>query len=347
MSYRRIAAIVVRRRARGRPGRGPPRAIRAASTAASSGPLSAPVSASRSACRSPPTALSSRTIARPSSCESRSGGRRAELDEALERRRRVRAELDGSGVEHETRVVARLDERASAPKRGDDVDRRVGSRRELVVGHRCDRVHGEPPKPREIEVDVVLGQAELVQVGANRRRRESLVAKIRDRRVAMPLRELLPVLVRGRARGGSPPAGAHRERVAIARLHGKVRPMVVPADDVRDPERRDRPPRTRAGTSRCRPPGASVVPPSDRRTDPSSSRSALPEPTRPLGGRGVERAALALPHRPLVERDAEPGEVVEDRLLPALDRAARIRVVDPQHERRRRARRQSAGWRRQ
>ena len=48
--------------------------------------------------------------------------------------------------------------------------------------------------------------------------------------------------------------------------------------------------------------------------------------------RRVDLTALALPNRPFVELDAEPGEIAEDRLLATRDRPRRIRVVDPQHE---------------
>ena len=54
---------------------------------------------------------------------------------------------------------------------------------------------------------------------------------------------------------------------------------------------------------------------------------------RPLGRLGVDAAALALPHGPFVPGDAEPAEVVEDRLLAAGHVALRVGVVDAQDER--------------
>jgi hypothetical protein len=49
-------------------------------------------------------------------------------------------------------------------------------------------------------------------------------------------------------------------------------------------------------------------------------------------GLAVALAALALPDRALVPLDAEPAEILEDRLLPARKVPGRIGVVDPQQK---------------
>src|SRR5204863_467975 len=48
-----------------------------------------------------------------------------------------------------------------------------GPPRQLLVGHRPDRLDRESPDPREVVVDVVLGQAQLVGVAAERLGRDS------------------------------------------------------------------------------------------------------------------------------------------------------------------------------
>ena len=177
-------------------------------------------------------------------------------------------------------------------------------------------------------MDVVLGKVELVEVGAHGCGREALLAQLRDRRVPVPLRELLPVLAEHE------PVVDHLRQLAADRagdpaMELEVRPVVGAADDVRDPElevvddRRELVGRRPVRPGEGRGPeahGALVV----------ALRSARLE--RPLRRRGVQRPALALPHRPLVERDAEPLEVLEDRLLPARDRSRSVGVVDPEHE---------------
>ena len=49
--------------------------------------------------------------------------------------------------------------------------------------------------------------------------------------------------------------------------------------------------------------------------------------------RPVPLGAIALAERPLVPADAQPAQVVNDRLLAAADRPGRVRVVDPQEHR--------------
>src|SRR5581483_8838792 len=52
----------------------------------------------------------------------------------------------------------------------------------------------------------------------------------------------------------------------------------------------------------------------------------------PLRRLAVAVAALRLPYRPLLPVEAEPPQVVEDRLLAAGHVAGRVGVVDPQQE---------------
>ena len=105
-----------------------------------------------------------------------------------------------------------------------------------------------------------------------------------------------------------------------------VRPVVVAADDVRDPEldvvdharqlvgRRAVGPQQRDPLEQDR---AGLV---------GLSNSLL----QGLGGGSIEVLARALVDRALVRRDAEPLEVAQDLFLPAGDVAGGIRVVDAQ-----------------
>src|SRR5207342_3496829 len=74
-----------------------------------------------------------------------------------------------------------------------DLRRRAGGRRQLLVRHVADCIDREPPQPRQVELDVVLGQSQLLEVCVNRLRRETLLTEIDDRRVSVALRELLSV----------------------------------------------------------------------------------------------------------------------------------------------------------
>ena len=84
-------------------------------------------------------------------------------------------------------------------------------------------------------MDVVLRQPELVEVAANGRGRDPLLAQRGDRRARRPFGQLAAVLAEdqtvvdelGRCR-------AERFRQPTVEL--LVRPVVVAADDVRDPE---------------------------------------------------------------------------------------------------------------
>ena len=243
----------------------------------------------------------------------------------------VVAERDRLRIEDEVGVLARLDEAPRAAESGNDLDGRLGSGREGLVGHGGDGIDREPAQPGEVEPDVVLGEIELLQIRAHGPCREALVAKLGDRGVPVPLRELLAV------RAEHEPVmddlrqlAAERARDALLDLH--VRAVVVPADDVRDPELEivddggeliRRAPvganERRAGARE--PHGAVVV---------ALGAAGL---ERARGGRGVRLTTLALSHRPFVELDLEPGEIAEDRLLAARDGARRIRVIDPQQQR--------------
>ena len=80
-----------------------------------------------------------------------------QLREALERRARFEWECHHRRLEHETGVLARLDEGArAAAERGSDLDRRTCGRGKLAVAHRRDGVDREAAQPREVEPDVVL-----------------------------------------------------------------------------------------------------------------------------------------------------------------------------------------------
>ena len=103
------------------------------------------------------------------------------------------------------------------------------------------------------------------------------------------------------------------ERLEEPPVHRLVRTVVVAADDVRDAE-------------------IDVV---DDRRELVRRRAVLAQERdalEPVAERRADLAmavgALALAHRPLVPRDAEPLEVGDDRLLPALDVPRRIGVVD-------------------
>ena len=70
--------------------------------------------------------------------------------------------------------------------------------------------------------------------------------------------------------------------------------------------------------------------------EPSSRQSITPSnrcgSAASLRRRQVALGALALPHRPVVPLDAEPAQVLDDRLLSARDVARGVGVVDAQQE---------------
>ena len=268
--------------------------------------------------RSPPTAFSSRTSSRPVDPA------RAELREALEGRPRRLRDLDRPGSEDRLRELARLDQVACAPERGNELRRRTGCLGELLVGHRGDRVDRQAADPREIEVHVVRGLSELLEVGPESHGGDAGLSQVghgRDRAVA--LGELLAVV-------------AEQEAVVdvLRRLEAEcareldlllgVRAMVGAADDGRDPE---------------------VVVVDDAgevvgRRAVGTEQGQPAEPQRPLVILGADRRGrlavaletAALAHRPVVPIDAEPAQVVGDRVGRALELAAGVGVVDAEEQ---------------
>ena len=170
--HRGVIAAVTRRSASSRG--------TAATTVHSSAPRSAPVSARRRNLRLPPTAFSSRTISRAPGSSRMSGRGAAEPYEPLQREPGVLAEVTWAG----SRICARSPAprracgRRAAPVRA---RRRVRGRGEVGVRHLRDRVDREPVDPWQVEADVVARQAELVEIRAHRRCRDSLVAQVADR----------------------------------------------------------------------------------------------------------------------------------------------------------------------
>ena len=203
----------------------------AARTAASSGPRSAPVSARR---RDAQVAADGLELAHDRARLVRRepfGCRLAQLAEALERGLRVVPELGRLGRE-------RRAARTRAPRRATALPGAPGRPRaarppprELRVGHRGDRIHREPPQAGEVELHVVLGQPELLEVRAHGRRREALLAELARRRSGRGASRASSRPDRARARGGSPPAARRRERARCA---------AAPGDSAGDPSRGSR-----------------------------------------------------------------------------------------------------------
>mgnify|MGYP000868561800 CR=1 FL=1 len=59
-----------------------------------------------------------------------------------------------------------------------EVERRPCRRCQLSVGDRSDRVDREPAQPGEIEVNVVLGEIQLVEIGADSPRGKAVLAQL-------------------------------------------------------------------------------------------------------------------------------------------------------------------------
>src|SRR4051812_20472396 len=123
----------------------------------------------------------------------------AKLLEADERRPRVWGQLRGLGLEHLTRELASLVQVPRAAQDGHELDRCVGGGGELVVRHFRDRLDRQPPDPRQVVVDVVLRQPQLLEVTAYRRGRNPLLAQRGDGRAWRALGELAPVLPQNQA----------------------------------------------------------------------------------------------------------------------------------------------------
>src|SRR5829696_8390972 len=208
----------------------------------------------------------------------------------------------------------RLSEVVRAARERHRLDWDPRPQRELLVGKRSEDVDGNRTDPRKVEMHVVPGQPELLQVRANGLGGKPLVTQRRNRRAGRALRELSSV------RPEHEPVvdvfrRLRRERSVERAVERLVRPVVVPADHVRDRE-------------------VDVVHDAreliGRRPVVAQERYAL----EPLGqvcrGRAVSLLTLALPDRPLVPFDAEPPQVLEDRLLAAGDVPCGVGVVDPQ-----------------
>src|SRR5438270_7760366 len=153
-----------------------------------------------------------------------------ELAEACHRLGRVDADV--LRFQHDLRVLPRLGEVARAAQ--DGRKRRVDpdARRQLVVGEQGERAHREPTQARLVEVHVVLRQTQLVEVRTHGFSGDPGGAEVGDRRRAVPLGELRPVLA------PQQPVVDELGRIAAERadelrLQLGVRAVVAAADDVR------------------------------------------------------------------------------------------------------------------
>src|SRR5437868_7200513 len=98
---------------------------------------------------------------------------RARLDARLDQVAKAaeglrRFHVDVVRLEHDVRVLARLGEVAGTAQDGHERDGNADAHGELVVRKRRERVDGQTPQARGVEMYVVPRQAELVEVGANR-----------------------------------------------------------------------------------------------------------------------------------------------------------------------------------
>src|SRR5947208_7513818 len=163
-------------------------------------------------------------------------------------------------------------------------------------------------------MDVVFGQSELFEVAANGGGRDALLTEGAHRGARRSLGQLSSILAEdqtvvdefGRRRA---------ERFGEPPVELLVRPVVVAANDVRDPEIdvvHD------AGEVVG---GAAVL---AHKRDPVETVAELP------AGLRITSGALALADRAFVPHDPEPGEIGEDRVLAAGYVALGVGVVDPQ-----------------
>ena len=111
---------------------------------------------------------------------------RAELDEAPQRRLGLLRKRDRLRLEDRLRHRPRLDEVARAAQRAGELRRRAGALGERLVGERLDRVDRQPADALLVEVHVVHGLAELLEVGAHRLGRDAGVRS--DAIVGAPVR---------------------------------------------------------------------------------------------------------------------------------------------------------------
>jgi hypothetical protein len=163
-------------------------------------------------------------------------------------------------------------------------------------------------------VHVVLRHAELLQVPADGFRGDPGFAQRRDRRALGTLGELLAVFAEDQAVMDE--LGRRRpERPEQPPVQLLVRPVVVPAHDVRDAEV------DVVDNAREVVRGRPVV--ADERRAVEALAQLLPRLEVPL-------APVALPHRPLVPVDPEPLQVAQQLVLAAGHVAGRVGVVYPQ-----------------
>ena len=178
---------------------------------------------------------------------------------------------------------------------------------------------------------VVHGQPQLVEIGAHRATRDAFVAQIRDRRVPVPLGELLPILAKDQPvmdHLGQLRAQSTRDRL----VQREIRPVVGAADDVRDAEL-EIVDNGRELVGRC------AVLAQERRTrlgnEPHRPVRRVGRGARlehPLGRGRVDGPAVALADRSLVPPDLEPSEIGEHGALPTRDGARRVGVIQAQDE---------------
>ena len=179
----------------------------------------------------------------------------------------------------------------------------------------------------QIQVDVVLWEPELVEVGARRCGRDAFGAELAHRRVVVPLRELLAVITQKQ------PVMQHlrkpaAERVRHPTLNLLVRPVVGAAEDVGDTQLEV----VGDGGQLIR--RASIL--AGKRDAAEADRPVVvvhgPVLQRPPDRVGVQSRPFALSQRPFIPCDAEPAQILENRLLTAGDVARRIGVVDSKDE---------------
>src|SRR3954452_16976145 len=211
--------------------------------------------------------------------------------------------------------LARLVQITGAPQRRNEGQRYLGGRAQLLIAERSDRFDREPSQAREVVVDVVARNPELLQVGAHGSGRKPEIAARSDGCPGRALGELLAVLAQDQPvvdvlrRKGA-------ESLVKTTMKRLVRPVVVAAVHVGDPE-------------------VDVV---DDTRQVVRRRSVLPQKRRAIEAVGPDllgRLAIAplppaLADWALLPVDPEPAEVLEDRRLAPRDVAGGIRVVDPE-----------------
>src|SRR6478672_4457977 len=236
-----------------------------------------------------------------------------QLAKALERLRRIALDR-ARRREDRPRVRPRLVQVARAAQRRDDLGRGVGLERELLVAHRLDRLDREPADAGQVVVDVVLRQAELLEVAAHGGTRYAGLPQRGDGRTGCACRQLLAVLAEDQ------PVVDELRRVGAERLdqpsvQGLVGTVVEAAHDVRDAE-------------------VDVVDDAGevvRRAAVLAQQRDAVEAVAERGARlTVSLRALALAHGAGVPFDPEPLQVGDELGLAARNVPRGIRVVDAQ-----------------